>query len=145
MRKWHRRLAVVFGIFLFWIAMTGLGTHIVQLQMESEAGHGPSVVPEAQAHGGEEHEAPPPIDPQAAGAPQDFACPAGWSCRPIPPKDELAEAADFVRHLHSGEGFGPIGTAISIASGLALLFFALSGLWMYVSMWRGRKGKGLFW
>ena len=47
------------------------------------------------------------------------------------------------------------GTVISLLSGLALFFFAFSGLWMYVQMWRGRlarveqgkkvRGGKLFW
>ena len=52
------------------------------------------------------------------------------------------------RHLHSGEEFGPVGVAVSIMSGFALLFFAFSGLWMYVRMWASRKSRGLggtFW
>ena len=48
-----------------------------------------------------------------------------------------------MHHLHSGEAFGPAGMAIGFLSGLALLFFAFSGLWMYLRMWRDRKGKGL--
>lgn len=47
----------------------------------------------------------------------------------------------YLHHLHSGEEFGPIGTALAIASGLALIFFALSGLWMYVQMFRVRASK----
>lgn len=144
MRKWHRWLAAIFGVFLFWIALTGFGTQVLELQMDSER-TGASVVPAAQAHGDEEHEAPAPINPQAAGAPASFACPEHWTCRPPAPRNETREALEFVRHLHSGEAFGPIGTAISIASALALLFFAFSGLWMYVRMWRARKGGGLFW
>ena len=144
MRKLHRWLAVFFGVFLFWIALTGFGTQLLVIQLDGER-TGASIVPAAQAHGGEEHEAPPPVNPQAAGAPAEFACPEGWTCRPPSAPSETAEALDFVRHLHSGEAFGPVGTAISLASALALLFFALSGLWMYVKMWRARKGGGLFW
>ena len=52
----------------------------------------------------------------------------------------------YFHHLHNGEEFGPAGITISIASGLALFFFAASGLWMYVELYRGRlalvrKGK----
>jgi uncharacterized iron-regulated membrane protein len=46
-------------------------------------------------------------------------------------------------HLHSGETFGPIGTAISLLSGIALLFFAGSGVWLYLQMWRNRKARAL--
>ena len=33
---------------------------------------------------------------------------------------------------------GKAGEAISFLSGLALMFFSLSGVWMYVRMWRER-------
>ncbi len=92
MRKWHRRLAAITGIFLFWIAMTGLGTHIIELQMESRAGNGPAVVPERKRMAAR-HEPATPIDPQAAGAPASFACPEGWTCRPPQPKDGTRRSA----------------------------------------------------
>ena len=44
----------------------------------------------------------------------------------------------LLHHLHSGEQFGPAGVIVSILSGLSLFFFAVSGLWMYVQLWRGR-------
>lgn len=162
MRKWHRWLAVLFGVFLFWIALTGFGIQLVTLTQggeeheereaapEAQAGKF-ALIPEAKAHGDEEHEAPMPANPQAAGAPAGFACPEGWTCRPPKPKAkaEAHEALEFVMHLHSGAAFGPIGTWLSIASALALLFFSFSGLWMYVQMWRarGRGGqkRALFW
>ena len=45
--------------------------------------------------------------------------------------------------LHSGATFGPVGIWISILSGYALLFFAFSGLWMYIQMWRARHARSL--
>jgi uncharacterized iron-regulated membrane protein len=163
MRKWHRWLALIFGVFLFWIALTGFGIQLVTLtqggehEEEHEEGGAQqaqagtfALIPAALAHGDEEHEAPAPADLAAAGAPAGFACPQGWSCRPPASAEEheAREALEFVMHLHSGAAFGPIGTWISIASSLALLFFAFSGIWMYVTMWRGRRAgakKGLFW
>jgi uncharacterized iron-regulated membrane protein len=47
----------------------------------------------------------------------------------------------LLHHLHSGESFGPIGTVISILSGFALIFFAISGMWMYVQMFRRRSAS----
>ena len=44
----------------------------------------------------------------------------------------------LLHHLHSGEQFGPVGTIISMLSGLALFFFAFSGLYLYIQMYRGR-------
>ena len=164
MRKWHRWLAVVFAVFLFWIAMTGFGIQFVTLtQGDGDEHEAPgaagapaggeakfALITPALAHGDEEHEAAPVANPQAAGAPAGFTCPEGWSCRPPRPKAEsdAHEAEEFLMHLHSGEAFGPIGTFISIASSLALLFFSFSGMWMYLKMWRARKRgakSGLFW
>jgi len=65
-----------------------------------------------------------------------------------PPRSPAKRWEGFVKHLHSGESFGPLGTALSIVSGFALLFFAFSGMWMYWQMWRRRVAsnrRGLFW
>lgn len=103
MRKWHRWLSVVFGVFALFIAVTGVLSHVADIY----AGEGQS--------------------------------PARALVRTL-------------HHLHSGETFGPVGVAISIATGIALIFFAGSGIWMYVDMFRrrarGRAQRGLrrwFW
>ena len=44
--------------------------------------------------------------------------------------------------LHSGKAFRPLGTWLSILSGVVLLFLAGSGLWMYVKMFRARTRDG---
>jgi uncharacterized iron-regulated membrane protein len=50
----------------------------------------------------------------------------------------------WVKKLHSGEALGPVGIALNLAGGLALLFFAGSGFWMYLSMWlRLRRNRRL--
>ena len=129
MRKYHRWLAVVFGVFLVWIALTGFGIQFLDLSQE-----------------GKHHEGGPAAAKPVA--PAGFVCPKGWTCGPERKRDAAHETKEFVQHLHSGEAFGPLGVAISIASSIALLFFAFSGVWMYLQMWRGRRrgGKqGLFW
>ncbi|MXP30097.1 PepSY domain-containing protein [Porphyrobacter algicida] len=121
MRKWHRWLSVFFGIFLFWIAATGVLSHV--------AAWWPSAAPSAQAAA-------------AAAPPAGFECPEGWTCRP--PRAErqgIGKLVGFFHHLHSGETFGPAGEAISFLSGLALLFFAFSGVWLYIRMWRERARR----
>ncbi len=121
MRKWHRWLSIFFAVFLIFIAATGLLSHL------------------AAWSGGE----PSPAAAAAAAPPPGFACPEGWRCTP-PRADRsgLGALTGFFHHLHSGEEFGKAGEAISFASGLALLFFAFSGLWMYVRMWRERARRG---
>lgn len=125
MRKWHRWLSVFFGILLLFIATTGLLSQVGSLVNESR-----------------QAAAPPPAIP--AG----FVCPETMNCRPKPQPGGWN--VGLLHHLHSGEEFGPIGVALSILSGFALLFFAFSGLWMYIQMFRGRararsKGRRFFW
>ncbi len=119
MRKWHRWLSVAFGVFLLWISVTGLLSQIVPLTLGG---------------GGDKQRA------AALAAPAGFKCPETMVCRP---KRKGAELVGTLHHLHSGESFGPIGRAIGILSGLALLFFSVSGLWMYIQLWRSRSARGL--
>lgn len=45
----------------------------------------------------------------------------------------------WFKHIHSGETLGPVGIALNIGGGAALLFFAGSGFWMYLTMWLNRR------
>ena len=144
MRKWHRWLSVFFGVFILFIATTGVLSHWAALWPVDP--NATAIVPAAQAH--EEPAAAPKSVPaasagaEAKGAPVGFVCPEGWRCRPAPPETGPRAWVGFFHHLHSGEEFGPVGTAISVLSGLALMFFAVSGLWVYVRMWRHRARTG---
>ena len=126
MRKWHRWLSVLFGILILFIATTGLLSHVGSLVNDAR-----------------QASAPPPAIP--AG----FVCPETMNCRPKPQPGGWN--VGYLHHLHSGEEFGPLGTALAMLSGVALLFFALSGLWMYLQMFsaRGRsssrRGGRFFW
>lgn len=128
MRKWHRWLSVFFGLFLFFIAATGLLSQAADLWPSAE---------------------PSPAQIAAAEPPEGFVCPDEWRCRPPDNATGIAAWKGFFHHLHSGEEFGIAGVAVSILSGTALLFFSLSGLWMYWRMWTNRRGKnqrgGMFW
>ena len=125
MRKFHRWLSVLFGVFLLWIAVTGVMIQLAELKADSE---------------------PRPV---SVAAPANFACPADMTCRPKRVEGGAKDWAEWLMHLHSGEEFGPVGTTLSIVSGLALVFFAFSGLWMYIRMWSHRRAKhhkpGWFW
>ena len=106
------------GFFMLWMAVTGLASHATALWPEQPvAGYAP--------------------------VPEDFVCPETMSCRPKPHPESIRTLVGFFHHLHSGEQFGPLGTVISIMSGFALVFFSVSGIWMYVSMWRNRKDRKL--
>ena len=121
MRKWHRWLSVFFGVFMLFIAATGLLSHGAALWPVGE---------------------PDPATLLAQEPPAGFTCPEGWRCSPPRPQAGPRAWVGFFHHLHSGEEFGTIGTIISILSGFALLFFAFSGLWLYIRMWRERANRG---
>ena len=122
MRKWHRWLAVLFGAFLLWISATGVLSQIGSIVNQG---------------GLTEKERPASAAP---AGPPGFTCPDSMICRPKPAKP-AAWNVGYLHHLHSGEEFGPVGTIISLLSGLSLFFFAFSGLWMYIQMWRGRLAR----
>lgn len=121
MRKWHRWLSVFFGVFILFIATTGVLSQWAVLWPVAE---------------------PSAAELAAQAPPAGFVCPEGWRCRPPAPESGPRAWTGFFHHLHSGEEFGPVGTAISVLSGLALIFFAVSGLWVYVRMWRHRARTG---
>ena len=120
MRKWHRWFSLFAGVLMIWMSVTGLVIHIDKLTRGED--HKPAVVASA--------------DKPA------FVCPPDYMCRPRPKPGKLDIHGLFM-HLHSGEIAGPVGTVLSIASGFSLLFFSISGFWMYVQMWRFRAGRGL--
>jgi uncharacterized iron-regulated membrane protein len=126
MRKYHRWLSVLFGAFLLWIAATGV---LIQ------------AVPLLGAGGGERPKGN-STEMAQTGAPAGFVCPETLTCRPKS-RGKSGNLKSFLQHLHSGETFGPVGTVISILAGLALVFFAFSGLWVYVQMWRNRRSRGI--
>lgn len=152
MRKWHRWISVVFGVFLLWIAGTGVASQVVPLWQnggfENEAREkaereakavAAAVAPPASAH--EEPDNAPAAKASAAPGAAPFVCPETMICRPKPTGGR--SLVGTLHHLHSGESFGPIGTVISLLSGIALLFFAFSGLWMYARMWSNRRERAL--
>ncbi len=154
MRKYHRWLSVLFGVFLLWIAATGVASQVADLiakgGFEAKESGGKmaqsAVIPAAQAH--EDMAAPHMVAATNAAAPAEdgpqpaaFVCPADMTCRAKTPPQGAQAWVGYLHHLHSGEEFGPLGTVISILSGLALLFFSFSGLWMYIRMWSHRRDK----
>ena len=168
MRRYHRWLSVLFGLFLLWISVTGVLSQVAALvanggfERESMergtrqmAAAGQAIMPAARAHEEEEAPAPKPALKPAPGpaalapAPAAFVCPADMTCKPKAAPDPARAWVGYLHHLHSGEEFGPAGVVISILSGLAMVFFAFSGLWMYLRMWSHRRSNnhkpGWFW
>jgi uncharacterized iron-regulated membrane protein len=121
MRKWHRWTSLFFGIFLLWISVTGVLSQIVPLTQ------------------------PRPVEGKGAALSRvqpGFVCPPDVTCRAKPPKG-ATNIVSLLHHLHSGESLGPLGVLISTLSGCALIFFSISGMWLYVQMWRFRKARDL--
>lgn len=139
MRKWHRWLVILTGVFMVWIAATGLVGQVMTLA------------------GGEHHDGPPPAAAKAmqkGSAPQTAASAAkpGSDDHDGPPQQGghrgKPDLYHFIIDLHSGNILGPFGKIVSSLMGAALLFFSISGMWMYVDMFRKRKNigrSGLFW
>lgn len=130
MRKYHRWLSTLFGVFILWIAVTGVLSQVGELVNK----------------GGMDDDDRPAA--AAPAVPAGFVCPATMNCRPKPAPGGWN--VGFLHHLHSGEQFGPVGVILSILSGLGLIFFAISGMWMYVVMYRRRAHRRshprrLFW
>jgi len=130
MRKWHRWLSVFFAIVMIWVTVTGL-LHYLVVWWPSDP--------------------PTPEQLAAVAPPAGWECPEGWRCMAPPPGtgNPLRPYLGLFHHLHSGSEGGIVGEIIVMLSGLALLFFSISGMWMYVKMWAARKErgmkKGLFW
>jgi hypothetical protein len=130
MRKWHRWLSVLFGVFLMWIAVTGV---LSQVPVWGEVFGGENQTERAEA---------------AQLVPPGFVYPETMMCRPKPQPGKGGFNIGLIHHLHSGESFGPLGTIIATLSGLAMVFFSFSGLWMYIQMLLRRnkaEKKALFW
>lgn len=122
MRKWHRWLSVTFGVVLLWIAVTGMLSQVVPLVIEAGQSSAPSA---------------------AAPAKPAFVCPPDYTCRPKPQPGDPRALIGLLHHLHSGESFGPVGVALFTLAGFAMVFFAFSGIWLYVQMWQNRKERSL--
>jgi hypothetical protein len=116
MRRYHRWLAVLFAALLVWISVTGLLSHAFDLYRDAQ---------------------PAPV----AATPPGFVCPETMSCRPKFAPGSASEWVGYFHHIHAGAEYGPIGRTLGILSGFALLFFALSGLTMYIQMFRERTAK----
>ena len=141
MRRFHRWFGLVVAVFMIIISVTGV---ILQVQVITE-----------------DHKGPPPGlvagQPQKEPASQDIgeSAPTGLGERNHegPGHDGPAEKGGgdlhgLVMHIHSGEYFGKFANVIGLVCGVALLFFSVSGLWMYWQMFKARAKAGrneVFW
>jgi uncharacterized iron-regulated membrane protein len=109
LRRYHRWIATLIGIFILWTATTGVLTQITRINTAAERGAAAAVARTAQA--------------------------------PAPPLSPNRKFLKTITDLHSGEQFGLAGQLVSLVTGLAILFLAGSGLWMYIRMFRARAAK----
>ena len=133
MRKWHRWLSFIFGSFLLFIAVTGVMSHIAAMYTQG------SIFEQEKK---EERSA----QLSASSAPGTNQAQAATVTEPK--RDPKRKLVGLLHHLHSGEFFGPAGIILSLASGLVMIFFSFSGLWMYYQMFVRRRKLGkaeLFW
>jgi uncharacterized iron-regulated membrane protein len=131
MRKWHRWLSFIFGAFLLFIATTGVLSHVAAMYAQGS-------IFEQEEH--EERPAVAPAGPEKARS----ETPGEAKAAPNPKRALVG----LMHHLHSGEFFGRLGIVISLLSGLVMIFFSFSGLWIYYQMFVRRRKLGkaeLFW
>jgi uncharacterized iron-regulated membrane protein len=128
LRRWHRLIAPFFAAFLLIIAVTGLGIQTTALLDKSDqaekakTGKGGVARPDKAVEGGSQ---------PAAAVP----------CLAKPKRSELGQWNHWLKDLHSGAIAGGVGTVINILTAAALLFFAVSGFWMYLTMWLRRRRR----
>lgn len=113
MRRWHRMLAPWFAWLLLLLALTGVATQVTAVIGDMATAQRPAVTDKGTT------------DKAAAGQP--------------PKRSPIGQWNHWFKKLHSGEMLGPIGIAANLLGGIALLFFAGSGFWMYLSMWLRRQ------
>ena len=153
-RRYHRWLSLPFGLVLLWVALTGVAMQAVEIYDKGLFGDDddrPSQVTAARVHDPDEDEQAAKPAAIAAAHPLAASAPAPTTpAPPRPPQSKAHQLHELLQHLHSGEWFGPFGTIIQTLAGIAMTFFAVSGMWMYVTMFRRRghkhhDGKKLFW
>ncbi len=151
MRQWHRWVGICFAAFLLLIGATGVAIQVLDIAQTKTKSSvvSPKPAPVADGDGvtGDSHKDHKHRD-SVAGSVAQPDTQAADAQRPKQPQSPLRQWSHWIKDLHSGVLFGPIGLFISILSGLALSFFAVSGVWMYWQMFTRRKSAGrtsFFW
>lgn len=148
MRQWHRWIGICFAAFLLIIGGTGVTIQVLDLiaakNKPDVATTNVAAMPPTAGDAGDSHKLRNDHDAnqtQSVTAVSDAP-------KPKQAQSTLRRWNHWIKDLHSGVLLGPVGIFISILSGLALIFFAISGMWMYWQMFTRRKAAGrtnFFW
>lgn len=128
MRKWHRWISLLTSIIMGFIALTGL---LLQLDLYASGTAPPAKRPPAVVAGA----AP------SASAPRPATSNKAW----IP---GFESQHYLLQDLHAGYFMGHFGRAFSMLMALGLLTLSITGIVMYVQLYKSRKRlnrHGLFW
>lgn len=175
MRKYHRWISVIAALFLVVVGTTGVVLQVQRLvggeeeqEREREAATGieaaPRVAPSlllSRTLAAAQRRAPgralASIELLPGGdEPKGVVILAGDHARKITVngrdggvvQDEPYEAESLILRIHSGAIFGEPGVFLGILWGLALVGLSLTGVWVYLDLYRRRRksGKGgMFW
>lgn len=175
MRRWHRWVALPAGLFLLFIAVTGVLLHLDMIRLGQK--------PPGHDEAGPAATAPIPSDAELAVmiarlavaarnetsikvrvlqvdlSGRDVVLTAGAGGPPGSPQIKLDATTgrrivepppptDFhfiLQDLHAGYFFGWTGRIISVLCGMALIVLAISGLQIWWDLRRRRKKGGFFW
>ena len=154
MRQWHRWMGICVAVFMVLIGVTGVAIQVLDLAAAktvapvpgSLAAANTTSAPMVSKHGDGHRRAN-----TGEHADADAATPDAKLAEPRKqkqPPSAFRRWSHWIKDVHSGVMFGPIGIFVSIVSGLALTFFAISGMWMYWQMFTRRKAAGrmrFFW
>lgn len=140
MRRYHRWMSSIAAVLLLYVALTGTVTSFVQFL-------DPAAVAPVGGPGGP----PPPGEPGAGpppGGPGPGAGPEGRPPGPPEPSSPIVALSTELQKWHKGNIVGKPGQWIVLLTGFVFLALAITGLLMYLQIWRARRkqGKqGLFW
>ncbi len=143
MRHWHRWMGIGFALFMLVIGVTGVAVQVLDSIGSKESKPAQAIsAPAGAAASVSDHGAP------QAGVAVAVQGEAAEKAPKRPKMTGLRAWSHWLKDIHSGKEFGPVGTIVSILSGVVLIFFSVSGAWMYWTMFTKRKAAGrnaFFW
>lgn len=144
MRKYHRWIGAPLGVFMAFIAITG-----VLLAIDDMTSHEPTQRRQFPANnvpqpGGLRAEGAFPAGPQqpmADALAGERVAGTSRGAAPDLPDPQRAKIHGWLEHLHRGAFAGWPGMIVALLCGVSLLVLSVTGLAVYVDMFR-RRAKG---